>query len=122
MGAGFCSLYYEIHYIEYCYIEVWLYTSISTQNCQNFFFRPELFVNPPRVPSKRAYQRSLHESYQLMMKTMIDAANIEAYRKKKLAAMEAATNQAINKYKDSIPSEASEDIVIIANKDEEIEI
>ena len=53
---------------------------------------------------------------------MIDAANIEAYRKKKLAAMEAATNQAINKYKDSIPSEASEDIVIIANKDEEIEI
>ena len=57
-----------------------------------------------------------------MMKTMIDAANIEAYRKKKLAAMEAATNQAINKYKDSIPSEASEDIVIIANKDEEIEI
>ena len=53
---------------------------------------------------------------------MIDAANIEAYRKKKLAAMEAATNQAINKYKDSIPSEASETIEIIANKDEEIEI
>ena len=51
---------------------------------------------------------------------MIDAANIEAYRKKKLAAMEAATNQAINKYKDSIPSEASEpDIVVIANKDDE---
>ena len=55
-----------------------------------------------------------------MMKTMIDAANIEAYRKKKLAAMEAATNQAINKYKDSIPSEASEPDD--EPEDEEIEI
>ena len=83
-------------------------------------FSPELYVHPPRVPSKRAFQRSLHESFQYMMKTMIDAANIEAYRKKKLAAMEAATNQAINKYKDSIPSEASEPED--EDKDEEIEI
>ena len=55
-----------------------------------------------------------------MMKSMIDAANIEAYRKKKLAAMEAATNQAVNKYKDSIPSEVSEPIVVISDKDEDI--
>ena len=25
MGAGFCSLYREIHYIEVCYIKVWVY-------------------------------------------------------------------------------------------------
>ena len=25
MGAGFCSLYREIHYIEVCYIEVWVH-------------------------------------------------------------------------------------------------
>ena len=25
MGAGFCSLYHEIHYIEVHYIEVWVY-------------------------------------------------------------------------------------------------
>ena len=25
MGAGFCSLYQEIHYFEVCYIEVWVY-------------------------------------------------------------------------------------------------
>ena len=25
MGDGFCSLYQEIHYLEVCYIEVWVY-------------------------------------------------------------------------------------------------
>ena len=25
MGAGFSSLYQEIHYFEVCYIEVWVY-------------------------------------------------------------------------------------------------
>ena len=25
MGAGFCSLYHEIHYIEVHYIKVWAY-------------------------------------------------------------------------------------------------
>ena len=25
MGAGFCSLYREIHYIKVCYIKVWVY-------------------------------------------------------------------------------------------------
>ena len=25
MGAGFCSLHREIHYIEVCYIKVWVY-------------------------------------------------------------------------------------------------
>ena len=26
-GAGICSLYHKIHYIEIRYIEVWMYTS-----------------------------------------------------------------------------------------------
>ncbi len=33
-----------------------------------FFFLayiPESFVHPPRIPSKRHYQRLLHESYQV---------------------------------------------------------
>ena len=25
MGTGFCSLYCKIHYIKFCYIEVWVY-------------------------------------------------------------------------------------------------
>ena len=53
------------------------------------YFRPELFVHPPRVPTKRAFQRSLHESYQYMMKCLIDAQNQEAYKRKKLAQMDA---------------------------------
>ena len=28
MGAGFCSLYQEIHYFEVCYIEVGVYVLI----------------------------------------------------------------------------------------------
>ena len=54
---------------------------------ENLIFSPEAYIHPPRVPSKRAFQRSLHESYQYMMKSMIDAANQEAYRRKKLLAM-----------------------------------
>ena len=53
-----------------------------------YFFSPEAYVHPPRVPSKRAFQRSLHESYQYMMKSMIDAANLEASRRKKLMDMD----------------------------------
>ena len=29
MGAGFCSLYCEIQYIEVRYIEVWVYVKIK---------------------------------------------------------------------------------------------
>ena len=57
-----------------------------------FYFSPEAYIHPPRVPSKRAFQRSLHESYQYMMKSMIDAANQEAYRRKKLLAMSNPSN------------------------------
>ena len=51
---------------------------------QTFLNSPENYVHPPRVPSKRAFQRSLHESYQYMMKSMQDAINLEAHRRKKL--------------------------------------
>ena len=60
-----------------------------------FRFRPELFVHPPKVPSKRAFQRSLHESYQYMMKLLIDQANAEAAKIRKRAAAQAAAQAPI---------------------------
>ena len=33
MGAGFCSLYREIHYIEVHYIEVWICISFQKKKC-----------------------------------------------------------------------------------------
>ena len=39
MGAWFCSLYREIHYIEVCYIKVWVYLKfhIVSGFCKSFF-------------------------------------------------------------------------------------
>ena len=34
MGAGFCSLYREIHYIKVRYIKVWVYISRHKEDCQ----------------------------------------------------------------------------------------
>ena len=38
MGAGFCWLYREIHYIEVCYIKVWLYLYRWMQFIIHIFF------------------------------------------------------------------------------------
>ena len=38
MAAGFCSLYCEIHYIEICYIEVWVYYQNDTEWHNKFRF------------------------------------------------------------------------------------
>ena len=81
---------YSISILKRVQKDNFTYSQFST-----YHFRPELFVHPPRVPSKRAFQRSLHESYQYMMKCLIDAQNQEAYKRKKLAQMD-AINKSMN--------------------------
>ena len=37
MAARFCSLYREIHYIEVCYIEVWVYTHNTLESLHIYY-------------------------------------------------------------------------------------
>ena len=45
-------------------------------------YRPQDVIHPPRIPSKTEYQRILHESYQFVMKLIIEQQLIDEFRRK----------------------------------------
>ena len=49
--------------------------------CFNFYYRPQEVIHPPRIPTKTEYQRLLHESYQLIMKLIVEQQRIEEERR-----------------------------------------
>ena len=89
-------------------LEKWIQRSfIQNITILIYFFSPDSYVHPPRVPSKRAFQRSLHESYQYMMKLNIDAEKEEARRRKKLAAMEKSNLELFSKQPEEVKDDTN---------------
>ena len=49
--------------------------------CFNFYYRPQEVIHQPRIPTKNEYQRFLHESYQFIIKLIVEQQRIEEERR-----------------------------------------